>query len=582
MGIAILSEKTASQIAAGEVVERPVSVVKELIENSLDAHSSQIQIRIEGSGRRLIEVADNGDGIPSNEIVLAVARHATSKLRDADELSHIQTLGFRGEALASIASVSRFSLVSTEAKANNGARLDVDGAKILGVTPTASSQGTTVRVEDLFFNLPARMKFLKQDKTERQAIENLVLRYASAYAQVRFQLFVDGKLVFNTDGSGDRKLVMTALFGREIARQLLEIELDEGENSISGFASPISLTRSNRKDIIFFINGRWVVDATLNTALVQAYHTYLMVGRYPLSALYLAILPEELDVNVHPAKAEVRFRYPDQVFSLVQRAVRRALLTQSSVAHFTGSTWQPYSNPIVNNQNTISTSGDQSGRNLIAGNEPVIDHDDRPISMQLPIIPGGLPLLRLVGQIGAAYLVAEAPDGLYLIDQHAAHERVLFERYRKQVHTQLPSQTLLEPVVLQFSAGKAAEFSAQLEAMHKLGFDIEPFGSDTFLLRSIPALLADSDPQAAVRVVIDDFEEDETPLQAEIEDRLIARICKRAAVKAGKVLTTTEQTALLHDLESCEAPRTCPHGRPTMIHLSVNLLERQFGRRGSR
>lgn len=581
MGIALLSDKTASQIAAGEVVERPVSVVKELIENSLDACASQIVIRIEAGGRRLIEISDDGDGIPFDEIQLAVARHATSKLRDAEELSHIQTLGFRGEALASIASVSRFSITSRVSKSLEGVCLEAEGGKIIHTIPASSAKGTMVRVEDLFFNLPARLKFLKQEKTERQAIDLLVMRYAAAYPEVGFQLSNDGRITFKTNGSGNRKEVMIGLFGLEITRQLVEIELEETGYCITGFCSPISLTRSNRKEITFFINGRWVVDATLNTALIQAYHTFLMVSRYPLAALFLEIPPEELDVNVHPAKAEVRFRFPDRVFSLVQRAVRRALMTQSPVPQFTGSTWQPYRQPFDPLTSMIPstevTPGGEQNQSALGSNQP-----DSVANLQQPITFGGLPLLRLIGQIGAAYIVAEGPDGLYLIDQHAAHERVLFERFRRQHRSNLPSQTLLEGVVLQLSPGKYEPFLGNLDAIRHIGFDIEPFGTDAFLIRSIPVIISNIDPVAAVQVVIEDFEEDETPLKGAIEERLIARICKRAAVKAGKTLTTEEQSTLLRDLEACESPRTCPHGRPTMIHLSVDLLERQFGRRGSR
>ena len=581
MGIEILSEKTASQIAAGEVVERPVSVVKELIENALDARAAQVSIRVEGGGRRLIEVSDDGEGIPSDELPLAVARHATSKLRNAEELSRIQTLGFRGEALASIASVSHFNLISRTRNTLQASRLEVDGSHLVGINPVSSPPGTTVRVEDLFFNTPARLKFLKQEKTEKQAIENLVVRYAAAYPAVRFQLFQDGRLQVSTDGSGNREGVMRVLFDLQTARQFLAIELEEEGYRIEGFASPISLTRSNRKEITFFINGRWVVDATLNTALVQAYHTYLMVGRYPLAALFLSIPPDELDVNVHPAKAEVRFRYPERIFSLVQRTIRRALLAQSPIPEFSNRTWQPYSGF---RPDPYPVSVQPSLQEDIKGakeHEPEAAGLVSPPS-QTPILFGGLPLLRLVGQIGAAYLVAEGPDGLYLIDQHAAHERVLFEKFRKAHQTNLPAQTMLEPVVFEIPAGKTVLFDDQLEILRHLGFDLEAFGRDSYLIRSVPALLTGIDPQEAVRVVIEDFEEDESPLQGELEQKLIARICKRAAVKAGKVLSPAEQAQLLQDLEFCESPRTCPHGRPTMIHLSVDLLERQFGRRGSR
>lgn len=264
MGIAILSNKTASQIAAGEVVERPVSVVKELVENSLDAGCTQITIRVLGGGQRMVEVSDDGEGIPGAELPLAVARHATSKLRDAEDLSHIHTLGFRGEALASIASVSHFSLISRTSDSMMGSRLEVDGSHILGIEPIASPPGTTVRVEDLFFNTPARLKFLKQERTERQAIENLVIRYAAAYPAVKFQLFLDGKLQVNTEGRGDRDSVMLVLFDLQTARQLLQIELEEEGSRITGFASPISITRSNRKEITFLlmVAGWWMPHST--------------------------------------------------------------------------------------------------------------------------------------------------------------------------------------------------------------------------------------------------------------------------------------------------------------------------------
>jgi DNA mismatch repair protein MutL len=436
-------------------------------------------------------------------------------------------------------------------------------------------------VEDLFFNTPARLKFLKQERTEKQTIEILVIRYAAAYPTVKFQLFVDEKLLVNTEGRGDRESVMRELFALQTARQLLKIDMDEEGYRVEGFTSPISLTRSNRKEITFFVNGRWIVDATLNTALVQAYHTYLMVGRYPLAALFLELPPGDLDVNVHPAKAEVRFRFPDRVFSMVQRSIRRALLSQSTVPQFTGRSWQPFipapteprRSDIEHPENDSDIRGVQS-----IPSEPALLTNP----VQTPFTFGGLPLLRLVGQIGAAYLVAEGPDGLYLIDQHAAHERVLFERFRGRHKAGDFSQALLEPVVFDVPSGKIDLFAGQVDALRHLGFDIEPFGSGSYRLSSLPGVIAGMEPQEALRVVIEDFEEDETPLQGELEAKLIARICKRAAVKAGKTLSRAEQEKLLQDLEGCESPRTCPHGRPTMIHLSVDLLERQFGRRGSR
>ncbi len=591
MPIRILPDEVASQIAAGEVVERPASVVKELIENGLDAGAGRITVRIADAGRRLIEVADDGRGIPAGELELAVARHATSKLQSAEDLFHITTLGFRGEALASIASVSRFTLTSRAEGSPVGESLRVEAGKVGYTQQAGGPVGTLVRVEDLFFNVPARLKFLKRDITERQQIDGLVTRYALAYPHVRFHLFHDDRPALQTSGKGDRREVLASLYGVDVARQMLEVAFTDGPTQVSGFISPVALTRSNRRDITFFVNGRWVQDASLTAALLQAYHTLLMVGRYPLATLFISIAPEEVDVNVHPAKAEVRFRSPDAVFSAVSRAARRALLAYSPV---------PSVAPATAWQRSFEGAGARGidpawemaqGTPLPVPALPPEPEADIPAPLQAPQapqpgqagLPGGMmPLLRLVGQVGAAYLVAEGPDGLYLIDQHAAHERVLFERFMRQRSEGIASQALLEPALVVLPPAQAMLLHNQMDVLERLGFQVEGFGPNTFRVRGIPALFAGADPAAAVRAVVEDFEEDETPLQAEVEARLIARVCKRSAVKAGHVLSAEEQRVLLRDLEQCVSPRTCPHGRPTMIHLSVDLLERQFGRRGAR
>ncbi|MCL4562203.1 MAG: DNA mismatch repair endonuclease MutL [Chloroflexi bacterium] len=578
MPIQILPDEVASQIAAGEVIERPASVVKELVENALDAGARQITIYVEGAGKHLVEVADDGVGIPSEELKLAVARHATSKLASAHDLFEIKTLGFRGEALASIGSVSRMTLISRQVDEPVGARLVVEAGKVSLTEPAGAPVGTAIRVEDLFFNVPARLKFLKQDITERQQIDALVTRYALAYPQVRFQLTQDGKHTLQTSGNGDRRQVLAALYGVDVAKQMLEVLAEEENLRLTGFISPLMLTRSNRKEITLFINGRWVQDISLTTALLQAYHTLLMVGRYPMAAIFLELPPGEVDVNVHPAKAEVRFRSPDRIFSGVQRAVRRALLAYTPIPQIVSpATWS-----MRAPAGQIDPAWEMAAGDRVAAPDPAGDalsgaHQDQP-----SFTGGTLPLLRLVGQVGATYLVAEGPDGLYLIDQHAAHERVLFEKMMAQRSLSIPAQSLLEPAVVQISPSGARLLENQLSILNSLGFHVESFGQNTFLVRAIPALLMGADPASALRVLVEDFEEDESPLQAEIEARLIARVCKRAAVKAGQALSAEEQEALVRNLEACQSPRTCPHGRPTMIHLSVDLLERQFGRRGAR
>jgi DNA mismatch repair protein MutL len=583
MPIEILPDEVVSQIAAGEVVERPASVIKELVENSLDAGAHAIDVQTAGAGKKLLEVRDDGRGIPQDELKIAVTRHATSKLHVAADLFSIHTLGFRGEALASIGSVSQMTLISRAYDAEIGAKVIVDGGRLERVEQAGVPTGTTVRVENLFFNVPARLKFMKSDLTERRQIDEVVTRYALAYPEVRFTLNQEGKTALHTTGSGDRREILAAMIGVDQSRQMLEVLADQDDIKISGLISPVSFTRSNRKGIQFFVNGRPVQDAVLTVALLQGYHTMLMVGRYPFAQIFMELPPSQVDVNVHPTKAEVRFQDRDRIFSAVQRSIRQALLAYTPV-------------PELRSQYQWDLPGQETsakwGGNPIWGNStpemeaPVGSRDGEPsaeLGAETPRLPHtSVPLLRLIGQVASAYLIAEGPDGLYLIDQHAAHERVLFEKLMAQLPENIPSQRLLETATVELTPASSRLLATQLDTLGKLGFKVEEFGRNTYLVRAVPAILAGMNPEAALRVLVEDFEEDETPLKDEVEAKIIARVCKRAAVKAGHVLSHDEQQALLHDLEHTQSPRTCPHGRPTMIHISVDLLERQFGRRGAR
>ena len=331
MTIQKLSDTIASQIAAGEVVDRPVSVVKELIENAIDAGATEIRVEINKAGRELIRVNDNGEGIQPSELELAVSRHATSKLSKTEELFDIKTLGFRGEALASIGSVSHLNLISRPAEVDLAAKLTVDGGENSKVHRVAAPQGTEITVEDLFFNVPARLKFLRKDITEAKHITGLVTRYAMAYPWIRWSLIQNGNPEFQSTGSGDRFEILQALFGTQESKSLMPLDFNDRDLTIAGFISDLSLTRSNRKDITLFVNGRWVQDPMLTAAVIRAYNTMLMVGRYPVVVLFLEIPTHLVDVNVHPTKAEVRFREQDQVFSGVQRAIRRGLLAYTPI-----------------------------------------------------------------------------------------------------------------------------------------------------------------------------------------------------------------------------------------------------------
>jgi DNA mismatch repair protein MutL len=615
MPIRLLSPEVASQIAAGEVIERPASVVKELVENSLDAGATSISVTLEDAGRTLIEVADNGGGIPSDQISLAVSRHATSKLASAKDLFSISTLGFRGEALASIGSVSRMTITSRMADSESGARIRVEAGETGEVQAVGAPVGTVVLVEHLFYNVPARLKFLKKDVTERRATDNLMTRYALAYPYVRFKLVNNKKVTLQTAGDGDRRAILATLYGVEVAKDLLEVLSEEDGLRLTGFISPTSLTRSNRREMTLFINGRWVQSTPLNAALTQAYHTMLMVGRYPLTALFLEMKPDTVDVNVHPAKAEVRFREGDKVFSFVRRSVRKALLAYAPVppvaaatlwgnrpdeereTQLTGLDWTMAEAPVAAATLWGNRPDEERETQLTGLDWTMAEEADqgRPANGEgmpgpAPGAPGlpntDLPLLRLIGQIGVTYLtylVAEGPDGLYLIDQHAAHERVLFEKLMAQRDQKaVPAQSLLEPTTVTLPPESAGLLGEQLGALERFGFEVHEFGPNTFQVRAMPTLFANSDAVSALRALVEDFEEDEAPLGEELEARIAGRVCKRLAVKAGQALSTEEQQALLLDLENCESPRTCPHGRPTMIHLSVDLLERQFGRKGAR
>ena len=579
MLIAVLTESVVSKIAAGEVVERPASVVKELLENALDSGARRINVEVEGGGRQLVRVADDGAGIPAAEAELAFARHATSKLRSAGDLDGIETLGFRGEALASIAAVSRVRLVTRAPGEQTGTRLLAEAGNISDRASIGAPRGTVVSVENLFFNVPARLKFLKSDAAEKGRIARVVSRYALAYPAVRFRLHFDNRQAFQSHGTGDLRDVLVAAYGAETAGQLLELSGSEQEGiSVHGFVSPPGLSRSNRREITLFVNGRYVHDAQLGVAVTRAYHTLLMTGRYPIAVLSIALPPGEVDVNVHPAKTEVRFRQRNSVFRAVEREVRRTLLNQAPVQSVTPAGWAQagaaaaldWREPVA-----VDTQAD-----VVPAPAPAADSiPGAGTQAGLPV--GGVPLMRVIGQVGAAYIVAEGPDGLYLIDQHAAHERVLYEAFMAAAQgAQVESQALLQAATVTLVSQEAEDLRQQLDALQGLGFEVEPFGGDSFVVRALPAVLGAVTAEQALRAVVERDYDNSHTLPPGAEARIIVRVCKRAAVRAGQVLSHDEQAALLRRLEKCLSPRTCPHGRPTMIHLSVDALQRQFGRKG--
>ena len=602
MTIHVLPDQLASQIAAGEVVERPASVVKELVENAIDAGATAITVEVRGGGRDLIQVADNGAGIPAAEIETAFLRHATSKLTTADDLWAIRTLGFRGEALASIAAVSRTTVVSRTAGQTTGVRLLLEGGLTTARETVGAPAGTVIAVENLFYNVPARLKFLKSITTEKRLIDEFVTRYALAYPGIRFRLSHDGRVTFQTTGNGATADVLLAAYGPDTTRQLFEIQTTDPEESSSvglqespqgrlsavvrGYISDPALTWAGRNHIQLFVNGRAIRDPRLTFAVVQAYHTLLPGGRYPLALLFVALPPEEVDVNVHPTKVEVRFRDEGAVFGAVQRAVRRTLL-QTTPARGIGG-W-PTTGHSSGGWGSFRPVDD--GRGLPASQldipwqlrGPAPEDEEVGSTAASPPLPGTattrLPIMRVIGQVGAAYIITEGPDGLYLIDQHAAHERILYEQFlaeRRGLH--VASQGLVAAATVYLSPSQSRLVEENLSLLTELGFEIEPFGPNAFRVRAVPAILSRNDPAEGLAAVVADLENETTPLNAQTEALVIKRVCKTAAVKAGQTLSREEMEALIAQLEACDVPHTCPHGRPTLIHLSAAALARQFGR----
>ncbi len=600
MKIERLTESVVAKIAAGEVVERPASVVKELLENAIDAGATEVHVAVGGGGRRLIRVSDNGSGIRAGEVELAFARHATSKLRDIDDLDTMRTLGFRGEALASISAVGHVSLMTCHRDETAGTQIRVEGGRTTNKKAVGAPAGTVITVENLFYNVPARLKFLKADTTEKRHITTVVTNYALAYPGVRFRLEHDGREVLHTNGTGALADVLVTMLGYEDFKHMLEVdapaEVRAGRTPVGvyGYASAPDLNRGDRTRIMLFVNGRWVQDSKVTYAVIQAYHSLLMNGRYPVAVLMIDIPPDEVDVNVHPTKAEVRFRNPDAVFTAVQRAVRKAVIEQAEPTRemrgFGGADGPPESMASTNlgrvEQVPLNMPLESAGqyarqRDLYAA--PTLPDDDDiaiPEGPDGPRRPRTLPLLRVVGQVGASYIVAEGPSGMYLVDQHAAHERILYEQFMAAYAAQEPMrQMTLDGQTVQLSpsdVGLLHEFADELSA---LGLELESFGPGMVKVLSVPAMIADADPHAVIGGIVSDLARGASPGEQAIEDRIVKRICKQVAVKAGQVLSHEEMQGLIRQLERCESPQTCPHGRPTILHMSSDQLAREFGRK---
>jgi DNA mismatch repair protein MutL len=661
--IRLLPEQVANQIAAGEVVERPASVVKELVENSLDAGATRINVGIQAGGRSLIRVADDGSGMTRDDALLSLERHATSKIRRAEDLAAIATMGFRGEALPSIASVSRFVLTTREQRANGGTELQtesvegtqilISGGKINEVKAAGAAPGTTIEVRQIFFNLPARRKFLRSEETEAAHVQHYLTLAALAFPEVAFSFQKDERVVWQLPAVKSGPEVparlsalrerLRALYGSDL--KLLPVDFtaeiiepasaDETETGFSqsqitnhkskiavwGFIGAPGVSRSTREDQHLFVNRRPVENRGLNFALLEGYHTALMKGRYPVCCLFIEMDPAAVDVNIHPAKREVKFHREGEVRRLVAQAVREALLKFHSAETQTATRPTEAVAPRISTPTPVATtlrtatvavkpapetftpslpkfspplksfpesSPPPEQRPLRMGFSPApvaapAENRQSPIAIRQSLDP--VPLLsvplRLVGVIGKLYVVLESDRGLVLLDQHAAHERILFEQMlnRLEQHELAPSQKLLLPETVELSPRDSQFLREQLAVLSRLGVGLSEFGERTFLLDALPPFVKASDPRRFVLELVDELKAAGQNVNSlRLGEHVVAKTVCRHAVKANDPLAGRELENLVNDLRHCAMPYTCPHGRPTLIEMNYRELEKKFGR----
>ncbi len=615
--IRALPREISDKIAAGEVVERPVSIVKELIENALDAGSTAITCEIRKGGKEYIRVTDNGCGIPSGEVELAFMRYATSKIATEEDLNAIGTLGFRGEALASIAAVSRVELITRPAEQKTGTRIRLQAGIAEEITEAACEDGTTIIVTDLFFNTPARRKFLKPDNSEASLISDYVSKMALAYPGVRFRLISNGTILYSTLGKGDLKSAILTLYSPQMAKGMVEVAGDggkEGEMRLAGFVSSPAYSRNNRRMQIFFVNGRWVKSKVMEDALEEAFSDKLFEGRHPAAFLFLEVDPRSVDVNIHPHKTEIKFFDERGVADFMIRTIRRSLLKQEGVAESASIARplnreaetvyaKPYESEVPDNTGTEPTAylnivdiNSLPATNEVSYTDNLFaklreESDRRQLQVQEEIKPYSCGIagesekprflfasLNVVGEIFATYILAKDEDHLYLIDQHAAHERVLFEQLMRVFNgAEKASQPILAPILLQLGSAVRPSAAEGLQLLRELGYRIDEFGMGDLVVKEIPSCM---DLQEAEDFAIHILQQDSVKA-ADVQlkrEELTSNACK-AAIKANDRLDLPEMKELFLRLDACENPFSCPHGRPTLIALSQSDIERQFKRK---
>ena len=626
--IRILPDALASQVAAGEVVERPAALVRELVENSLDAGARHIEVHAQRGGIAMIRIVDDGSGMDREDAMLCLERHATSKIRTKEDLGAIHTFGFRGEALPSIASVSRFRLATREKEALVGTEIEVNGGKLVAVRDSGGAPGTVIEARSLFFNVPARRKFLRTENTEFAHVEQQLRLHAIANPQVAFTLTHNGELVLHLPATRDMLERIRGLVGDELASRLIKIEETTVQGvTVSGYIGGPGLSRSNRQMQTTYLNGRPIESASISYGLREGYHTALMKGQYPVTFLFIQMDPHAFDVNVHPAKKEVRFHDGHSVRDAISRSVSHTLENAAKLptGHAPARS-VPAATPVARTPLVPDSRQEQLAMPVAASSaplrdlpqsrlqpaEPAVSHraadvlariaserstpaiqpppqrlvspapaEEETEEPQEPKAPPAPPEYRIIGVLQKLYVLMEGKEGLVLMDQHAAHERVNFEKFRRAIESGgVPCQRLLLPVTLQTTPRDADLLRQNLPSLNRLGIEIEPFGPNIFKVETLPAFLKTDDPAAWLDQVIEELSSLSTKSSSlRLSEDAIATIACRASVKSNDVLSIPEMQALLKDLFACEMPYCCPHGRPTLVQISTSELERKFGRR---
>lgn len=597
MPIHVLPDHVVAQIAAGEVVERPASVIKELVENALDAGATHIGVVSNGGGQKLLRVSDDGSGIRAAEVELAFARHSTSKLSTADDLLHLQTLGFRGEALCSIAAVAQVTCITRHRDEQTGLRLRLEGSVVTVKQAAGAPAGTLITVENLFYNLPARLKFLKKETTEKRQIAQIVTLYAMAYPKIRFTVEQDGREAFRSNGSGKLSDVLAAAFGSDTFKQLLPVESITNGIQVSGYTSSPETGRGSRERMHIFINGRAVQDHSLLRAVTDAYKGLIPDGQFPVSVLMVSVPPEDVDVNVHPTKAEVRFRDSSAVYSAVQRAIREAVIGTAGGMSAThrpspsgfGSSRRPVPSSFRRDftpppapekvgfsSDTAVDSSDASADTTGDAEPREFDLSHIPEGVGQPDQPRTLPVLRVVGQMGLRYIIAEGPAGMYLIDQHAAHQRILYNAVRARLEA---GQDIPVTESVGGTARTTPVQSRQLDDLAPLlrsyGLWIEPFGLHVYRVAAAPSFLTDLDAEPVIRAVLNAL----LNPGDDIGDAALIGVCQLGALQVGTLLTSSDMQALVRELERTPNPLNAPDGSAVLVEFSADHIAREFRRR---